>query len=74
MLAEKDPIAVEMFERFNRIPMPNLRMDEHSAQSIIEYLQAETDRQHPPVAPLAAGNDEPEHHHAIAAPNTTQVQ
>jgi hypothetical protein len=37
-------------------------------------LQAETDRQHPPVAPLAAGNDEPEHHHAIAAPNTTQVQ
>ncbi|MNF13960.1 hypothetical protein D3C80_2159810 [compost metagenome] len=64
---------MELFERFDRIPMPNLRMDEKSAQSIIDFLQEETDRQHPPSTPLA-GNEEPEHHHAIAAPGKTRVQ
>ena len=47
MLKEKDPIAVELFERYDKIPMPNLRLDEKSAQSIIEFLQEETDRQQP---------------------------
>ena len=47
MLAEKDPIATLLFERFDRIPMPNLRLDEQSAQSIIEFLQEETERQQP---------------------------
>ncbi|HEF4762881.1 TPA: SCO family protein [Pseudomonas putida] len=70
MLSEKDPLAMELYERFNRIPMPNLRIDERSAQSIIEFLQEETDRQHPPATPLAAGEEEPEHHHAIAVPKT----
>jgi len=72
MLAEKDPIALELFDRFNKIPMPNLRMDEHSAQSIIEFLQEETDRQHPPATPMTAENEEPEHHHAIAVPAGSQ--
>ena len=47
MLKEKDPIAVELFERYDKIPMPNLRLDEKSAQSIMEFLQEETDRQQP---------------------------
>ena len=67
MLAEKDPIAMELFERFDKIPMPNLRLDEHSAQSIIEFLQAETERQQPLLTPLAIGAEEPQHRHAIAA-------
>jgi cytochrome c len=74
MLAEKDPVAMELYERFNRISMPNLRMDEHSAQSIIDFLQEETERQHPSVAPLAAENEEPEHHHALAVPDKPQVR
>jgi protein SCO1/2 len=45
MLAEKDPIALELFQRFDKIPMPNLRLDEKAAQSIIDFLQEETDRQ-----------------------------
>jgi protein SCO1/2 len=64
---------MELFERFDKIPMPNLRMDEKSAQSIIAFLQEETDRQHPPVTPLAAA-EEPEHHHAIAAPQKALMQ
>jgi hypothetical protein len=47
MLAEKDPIALELFERFDKIPMPNLRLDENAAQSIVGFLQEETDRQQP---------------------------
>lgn len=45
MLAERDPIATALFERFEKIPMPNLRLDENSAQAIIEFLREETDRQ-----------------------------
>ncbi|EJM64420.1 SCO family protein [Pseudomonas sp. GM55] len=71
MLVEKDPIAMELFDRYNRIPMPNLRLDEHSAQSIIDFLHEETDRQHPPAA---SGNEEPEHHHSVAQPEMTQAQ
>jgi protein SCO1/2 len=47
MLAEKDPIALELFQRFDKVPMPNLRLDEKSAQSIVEFLEEETDRQQP---------------------------
>ncbi len=47
MLAEKDPIAMELFERFDKIPMPNLRLDENAAQSILAFLQEETERQQP---------------------------
>ncbi|MGY2258958.1 SCO family protein [Pseudomonas sp. SDO55104_S430] len=72
VLAEKDPIAMELFERYNRIPMPNLRLDEKSAQSIIEFLQEETERQHPAKNALTAENEEPEHHHAVAAPGSAQ--
>lgn len=47
MLAEKDPLALALFERFDKIPMPNLRLDENAAQSILGFLQEETDRQQP---------------------------
>lgn len=55
LLAEKDPIALQLFEQFERIPMPNLRLDERSAQAIIEFLSDETERQQPSVQPLAGG-------------------
>lgn len=47
MLAEKDPLALELFERYNRVSMPNLRLDEAAAASLITYLQEETERQQP---------------------------
>ncbi|MNL47542.1 hypothetical protein D3C87_1703350 [compost metagenome] len=65
---------MELFERYNRISMPNLRLDERSAQSLIDFLREETDRQHPPVAPLASGSEEPEQHHSVAQPNVPQMQ
>ena len=45
MLAQKDPVALALFERYGKIPMPNLRLDENAAQAIIGFLQEETDRQ-----------------------------
>jgi hypothetical protein len=54
--------------------MPNLRLDEQSAQSIIEFLQAETDRQQPLLTPLTLGAEEPQHRHAIEVPGQAQVQ
>ncbi|KJH77316.1 SCO family protein [Pseudomonas sp. ES3-33] len=45
MLAEGDPIATALFERFEKIPMPNLRLDESSAQAVIDFLTQETERQ-----------------------------
>ncbi|MCK1793602.1 SCO family protein [Pseudomonas violetae] len=45
MLAEQDPIATALFERFEKIPMPNLRLDENSVQAIIDFLGEETERQ-----------------------------
>jgi hypothetical protein len=54
--------------------MPNLRLDEHSAQSIIAFLQEETDRQQPLLTPLTVGAEEPQQHHTIAAPDKARVQ
>ena len=45
MLAQKDTVALALFERYGKIPMPNLRLDENAAQAIIGFLQEETDRQ-----------------------------
>jgi len=55
LLAEKDPIALQLYEQFERIPMPNLRLDEHSAQAIIDFLSAETERQQASNKALADG-------------------
>lgn len=53
LLAEKDPLALELFERYNRVSMPNLRLDEAATAALLTYLQEETDRQHPPVVQAA---------------------
>lgn len=45
MLAEKDPEALALFERYDRLPMPNLRLNEADAQALLEFLTAESQRQ-----------------------------
>lgn len=41
MLAEKDPIAVALAEKYRNIPMPNFGLNEQDATAIIEYLELE---------------------------------
>ncbi len=44
MLAEKDPIAIELFERFNEVPMPNMQLNDKHVDLLLEYLDAENRR------------------------------
>lgn len=44
MLAEKDPIAVELYNQYNRLPMPNFFLSESDVNAVIDYLDAETRR------------------------------
>lgn len=45
LLAEQDPVAQALFERYDRVPMPNLRLDQPSVAAIIGFLHDETVRQ-----------------------------
>ncbi len=44
MLAEGDPIARELFERYNQLAMPNLRLDDTDAEALIEFMAAQSRR------------------------------
>jgi hypothetical protein len=44
MLAEKDPIATELFETYNKLPMPNLRVSEKEVDMLLDFIETETRR------------------------------
>ena len=44
MLAEKDPLAVELYERHRRVPMPNMDLKEPEVAALLEYLEVESRR------------------------------
>lgn len=38
MLKEKDPVANALFLKYNKVPMPNLKLDQKNINDLIEYL------------------------------------
>lgn len=44
MLVDKDPLALELYARYNRLTMPNLQLNERNVAAVIEYLEAESHR------------------------------
>lgn len=38
MLSEKDPIALDLFNRYKKLPMPNLRLGDADVEALIEYM------------------------------------
>ncbi|HEX6829309.1 MAG TPA: SCO family protein [Burkholderiales bacterium] len=44
MLAEKDPIAMVLYEKYNQVFMPNLRLSDGDVEALIGYLEAESQR------------------------------
>jgi len=42
MIEDGDPVAVSLFERYNQIMMPNLRLDPEDIAALIEYLDRQT--------------------------------
>ena len=54
MLNKKDPIAMAMFEKYNKLAMPNMRLNKEEAEVLLEYIEDETQRlQGGPVPPDA---------------------
>jgi len=39
MIADGDPIAIQLLEEFNNIPMPNLALSETDVESLLTYLE-----------------------------------
>jgi len=39
MLAQKDPIAVSLFEKFKAVRMPNLVLSSYEIATLLEYLE-----------------------------------
>jgi protein SCO1/2 len=40
LLAEKDPIAIDLYNRYNKILMPNLRLNDADVEALIGYIEA----------------------------------
>jgi len=38
MLADKDPIALQLFVRYDRVPMPNLRLSDSDVEALITHM------------------------------------
>jgi protein SCO1/2 len=41
MLAEKDPVATELFNRYKQLLMPNLRLTDADVEALIDYMEAD---------------------------------
>jgi protein SCO1/2 len=54
MLAEKDPIATQLFDRYNRLPMPNLRLSDADVEALITYMVDSDSTKHVDKAITAA--------------------
>lgn len=44
MLEEGDPLATALYEQWNRLPMPNMRLSEKDAQALLGYMERESRR------------------------------
>ncbi|TFH20567.1 MAG: c-type cytochrome, partial [Myxococcales bacterium] len=44
MLAEKDPIAMGLFYKFNELQMPNLKLGDLEAEALVDYMATESER------------------------------
>jgi protein SCO1/2 len=56
VLAEKDPIAVALFEKYKRVKMPNLRMADVDLQNLMKFLMSQNAPQHEDKPAQATGD------------------
>ena len=60
MLKKKDPIAMELYEKYNKLAMPNMRLNKEEADVLIAYMSDETVR-------VTAGNKQPKKETPVTA-------
>ncbi|PSJ45681.1 electron transporter SenC [Zobellella endophytica] len=61
MLEEKDPLALALYEQYNRVSMPNLRLNDSHVHALLAYIEEETERLMP-AEPAPAPMDHSAHH------------
>ena len=44
MLAKKDPVAMALYKKYNKLAMPNMRLNQQDATALISYIDEETQR------------------------------
>jgi copper(I)-binding protein/cytochrome oxidase Cu insertion factor (SCO1/SenC/PrrC family)/cytochrome c2 len=44
MLAKKDPLAIALYKKYNRVAMPNMRLTQNEAIDLLTYIESETAR------------------------------
>lgn len=44
MLKKKDPIAMALYKKYNNLAMPNMRLNQEEALTLLEYIKNETQR------------------------------
>ena len=44
MLKKKDPIAIGLYNQYNKLAMPNMRLKKEEAQVLLDYIESETQR------------------------------
>ena len=44
MLAEKDPLALQLFEQYKGVAMPNMSLSRKQVDSVVEYIETESRR------------------------------
>jgi cytochrome oxidase Cu insertion factor (SCO1/SenC/PrrC family)/mono/diheme cytochrome c family protein len=42
MIAEKDPIAIAMYNQYNKVPMPNLKLDPKDIREVLAFIDEES--------------------------------
>jgi protein SCO1/2 len=47
MIAEGDPLALALKERYRNLPMPNLGLNDVDAAALIEYMETQDATVHP---------------------------
>lgn len=44
MLQENDPLAIELYQKFKGLPMPNLKLDDVDVKALMEFLHSQSKR------------------------------
>jgi copper(I)-binding protein/cytochrome oxidase Cu insertion factor (SCO1/SenC/PrrC family) len=44
MLKKKDPIAIALYEIYDKLPMPNMRLNRQESLAVLDYIDQETQR------------------------------
>jgi len=59
MLEEGDPVATALYERYNRLPMPNMRLTDKDVTALLGYIERESQR----IRDVRAGKMADHSHH-----------